>query len=302
VHIPDGFLATPVWATLDVAAAPAVLYAARRAQRGFEESQIPLLGVLGAFVFAAQMINFPVGPGTSGHLVGGALLAFTLGPAAATVVMTAILAIQALVFQDGGILALGANIANMALAGVLAGYLPYALWSSTRWRKWSIFAGGTLSVLVSAMLALSELLASGVRIGGTALGIALLLFASSAILEGGITLAVVQALERIQPRTIQAPLACRSAAVRLLALASIVLASVGFLVVSAAPDGIERLGQQSGIATQVRTLMHTPLANYQAAFLTSDSLGKAAAGLAGAALIYGACLLLGRAAARNRSL
>ena len=86
-----------------------------------------MLGVMGAFVFAAQMINFPVGVGTSGHLLGGALLAQTLGPSAAAVTMTAILAIQALVFQDGGVLALGANVFNMALVGVLAGYLPYRL-------------------------------------------------------------------------------------------------------------------------------------------------------------------------------
>src|SRR5260370_14618784 len=83
MHIPDGFLSTPVWAALNVAAAPAAGYVARRAQREFEEKKVPLLGVMGAFVFAAQMINFPVGPGASGHLVGAALLAYTLGPAAA---------------------------------------------------------------------------------------------------------------------------------------------------------------------------------------------------------------------------
>src|SRR3989454_11632567 len=121
MHIPDGFLSAPVWATLDLAAIPAVGYLARRAQRGLGQTRVPLLGVMGAFVFAAQMINFPVGMGTTGHLVGGALLAFTLGPAAAAVVMSAILAIQALVFQDGGILALGSNIVNMAIVGVLAG-------------------------------------------------------------------------------------------------------------------------------------------------------------------------------------
>ena len=75
VHIPDGFLSTPVWAALDAAAAPAVSYVVRVAQRGFDDAKVPLLGVMGAFVFAAQMINFPVGIGTSGHLVGGALLA-----------------------------------------------------------------------------------------------------------------------------------------------------------------------------------------------------------------------------------
>ena len=99
-----------------------------------EDARIPLLGVMGAFVFAAQMINFPVGIGTTGHLVGAALLACTLGPASATVVMSAIIAIQALVFQDGGILALGANLFNMAVMGVLAGYLPYRLWGGGRLR------------------------------------------------------------------------------------------------------------------------------------------------------------------------
>src|SRR5262245_32010560 len=87
VHIPDGFLARQVWATLDVSAAAGVGLVVRRAQRNFDEARIPLLGVMGAFVFAAQMINFPVAVGTTSHLVGGALLAFTLGPASASVVM-----------------------------------------------------------------------------------------------------------------------------------------------------------------------------------------------------------------------
>jgi len=158
VHVPDGFLATQVWATLDLAAATSVGLVVRRAQRSFDEARIPLLGVMGAFVFAAQMINFPVAAGTTSHLVGGALLAFTLGPAAACVVMTAILAIQALIFQDGGVLALGANVVNMALLGVLAGYLPFYLWGNGRRRRFAIFLGGMLSVLVSALAALSELL------------------------------------------------------------------------------------------------------------------------------------------------
>ena len=113
---------------------------ARRAQRGFDESEVPLLGVMGAFVFAAQMINFPVGIGTTGHLVGGALLAFTLGPAAASVVMTAIMAIQALVFQDGGILATRRQHDQHGGAGVLAGYLALSLWGGGAGRKASRFS------------------------------------------------------------------------------------------------------------------------------------------------------------------
>src|SRR5579883_3232227 len=149
MHIPDGFLSPAVWATLDVLSVPAAGWMAHRAQSDTEDRRIPLMGVMGAFVFAAQMINFPIPLGTSGHLVGGALLAIVLGPAAASVVMTSILAVQALVFQDGGILSLGANIFNMAIAGVLAGYLPYRLLARAH-RSSAIFLAGALSVLASA--------------------------------------------------------------------------------------------------------------------------------------------------------
>jgi len=299
VHIPDGFLSTPVWATLDVTAAPLVGYLARRAQRGFDEAKVPLLGVMGAFVFAAQMINFPVGIGTSGHLVGAALLAYTLGPASAAIVMSAILATQALVFQDGGILALGANVLNMAVMGVAAGYLPFYLGAAGRWRRLSIFAGGALSVLVSALLALSELLISGVRMPASVLGVSLALFAVSAVIEGAITLAVVRALEHIRPGFVGNP--TRSSwGPCAIGLAAVLLAAVGVLFASTAPDGIQNLAIQTGTAARARVLLSTPFAGYQAAFFESAWLRKGAAGLAGLVLVAGACLLIGRAA-RNRS-
>src|SRR5882724_8732645 len=138
MHIPDNFLSTPVWATVDAVAIPAVAIVSRQAHRSTDSNRLPLLGVMGAFVFAAQMINFPVGLGTSGHLVGGTLLGCTLGVAPAALVTTAIIAIQAFVFQDGGVLALGANVFNMAIAGVLAGYLPMQLWGASKWRKHAI--------------------------------------------------------------------------------------------------------------------------------------------------------------------
>src|SRR5712691_12814958 len=202
MHIPDGFLSPGVWATLDAASVPAVAWMARRAQRDTEDRRIPLMGVMGAFVFAAQMINFPVGLGTSGHIVGGALLSIVLGPAAAVVVMTAILAVQAFVFQDGGIVVLGANIFNMALAGVLAGYLPYRMWG-TRWRNAAIFTSGVLSVMVSACLALTQLLISGVRMPQQLLGASLGLFLVSSLIEGGITVAAVRAIERLHPSAVR---------------------------------------------------------------------------------------------------
>jgi cobalt/nickel transport system permease protein len=283
VHIPDGFLSTPVWTALDGAALPAVALVVRRAQRTFEDGRIPLLGVMGAFVFAAQMINFPVVGGTSSHLVGGALLAFTLGPAAASVVMAAILAIQALVFQDGGVLALGANVMNMAIAGVLAGYLPFSLCGGGRWRRFAIFAGGALSVLVSALLALAELRISRVPMPAAALGLSVAVFLVSALLEGAITLAVIQALEKIQPNFVRRPAGARSFALGSVSVAAVLLAMVGVVFASTDPDGIERL-------THYEVAVQTPW------------LTKAAAGLGGLVLIYMACLAIGRLVARRRSI
>ncbi len=300
MHIPDGFLATPVWATLDVTAAPVVGYLARRAQRGIEQSKVPLLGVMGAFVFAAQMINFPVGPGTSGHLVGAALLAYTLGPAAAGVVLTAILAVQALVFQDGGILALGANVMNMAVAGMLAGYLPYALWGAGRWRRQAIFLGGFLSLMTSAVLALSELLLSGVAMPAAVLRISVGLFAVSALLEGAITLAIMQALETINPDFVRKPRPDGGRALGWIGGAAILLVVAGVAIASAYPDGIQSLADATGIASQAKALMRAPLADYQMGALHSVWLRKAGAGLAGLGLIYGACMLCGKLLARQR--
>lgn len=301
VHIPDGFLSPPVWATLDVVSAGGVAIVARRAQRE-AANQIPLLGVMGAFVFAAQMINFPVGLGTSGHLVGGALLAIVLGPSAAAVVMTAILCVQAFVFQDGGIVVLGANVFNMALAGVAAGYLPYRMWPApgrgARWRTASIFAAGALSVLVSATLALSELLISGVMMPQRMLAISMGLFAVSAILEGVITVAAIGAIERLQP--VRAPAGAASRLVGTLGVAAVLIAVFGILLASAAPDGIEHLAAQLGLS-HAAAWAHAPLAGYDAGVPGSPWLRRAAAGLTGMLVIYVVSLAAGRLLSRQRA-
>lgn len=280
MHIPDGFLSMPVWGTMDAVALPTVAYLARRAQREFDHHRIPLMGVMGAFIFAAQMINFPVGNGTSGHLVGGALLAFTLGPAAAVIVMTAILITQALVFQDGGILALGANVFNMAIAGVLVGYLPYAL---LRGRKIGIFLGGMFSLLTSAGLALAELIRSGVPLPRAVLGVSIGLFAISAIIEGAITVAVVEALERIQPGFLRRPQGLRGRGRWALGATAVAFAGAGVFVASTQPDGIQRLTMSHSVATSLTTI-----------WLTS-ALARWAAGLIVLALVYLVCARVGRA-------
>jgi cobalt/nickel transport system permease protein len=300
MHIPDGFLSPPVWATLDVLSVPAVAWMARRAQNDTEEGKIPLMGVMGAFVFAAQMINFPIPLGTSGHLVGGALLTVVLGPAPASIVLTAILAVQALVFQDGGVMALGANAINMAFVGVLAAYLPYRLWG-TYWRSAAIFTSGLLSVLVSACLALSELAFSGVPMPHRVLWLSLGLFAVSGVLEGAITLAAVRVIERLNPRWVRTPARAGSRTVGAVALAAVLLASFGILAGSAAPEVIEKLAAGFGFTAHVPAWVHAPLADYEWKGFEWAWLRRASAALTGLALIYGACAIGGRLLARQRS-
>jgi cobalt/nickel transport system permease protein len=298
MHIPDGFLSTPVWAAMNAAAVPSVGFAVRKAQATMEENRVPLLGVMGAFVFAAQMINFPVGVGTSGHLVGGALLAVTLGPAAAVVVMTAILAVQALIFQDGGLLALGANVFNMAVAGVMAGYLPYQAWGGTRP---AIFLGGVLSVLVAAALTVGELLASGVPMPGAVLGLSAGLLVVSALIEGGITLVVFQAIQSMNPAWVRTPGADNRRVILALGAAAAAIAVAGVMVASSLPDGLESLAEKAGFAGRGKVLMETPLGDYEARFIEGAWPRKAAAGIAGLAVIFGVCLTAQRWLARRRS-
>jgi cobalt/nickel transport system permease protein len=301
MHIPDGFLAAPVWLSLDAAGLPLVGYLARRAQREADEAKVPLLGVMGAFVFAAQMINFPVGVGTSGHLLGAALLAVTLGPAAAGVVMAAILAIQALIFQDGGVLALGANVVNMAVAGVAAGYLPYRLWGGGGFRRAAIFLGGFLSVLVGAVLAIAELLLSGVTIPRAVLWVSLGLFGVTGLLEGAITVAVVQGLEALGIRLARPATPALRRGLAAVALAAVLLAAVGVLFASTHPDGLEKLARTIGLEARARTLYATPLADYSLRWLGSSWVAQATAGLLGLALIWGLAVAVGRLVARRRS-
>jgi cobalt/nickel transport system permease protein len=125
LHAPDGFLSVPIALVMWALTAGVLAIAVRRTNQTVDDRAIPLMGVMAAFIFAAQMFNFQVVGGTSGHLLGGVLGAVLLGPWAATLVMAAVVAVQALVFQDGGLLALGANIFNMGIVGTLGGYFVY---------------------------------------------------------------------------------------------------------------------------------------------------------------------------------
>lgn len=201
MHIPDGFLDTKTWVALGVVSATAVGWAVRRAREGLEERDIPLMGVTAAFIFAAQMINFPIAGGTSGHFFGGVLAAILLGPARGLLVMTTILIVQALVFQDGGLLALGANVFNMGLLGAVGGYYLYHLFGRLirGHRIAPAFLAGWASVVLAAVACALELAISGTVPLLVALPAMAGFHALIGIGEGLITAAALSLIAQVRP-------------------------------------------------------------------------------------------------------
>ncbi len=156
MHIPDGFLDTKTWVVTWGISGATVGYAIKKMEKEIDEKKIPLMGVTASFIFAAQMLNFPVMGGTSGHFVGGVLAAILLGPWAGLLVMTTVLVVQCLIFQDGGLTALGANIFNMGIIGSFLGYYIYK-WLSTVMSKKAgeLFVPAFLASWIATVLAAS---------------------------------------------------------------------------------------------------------------------------------------------------
>lgn len=201
MHIPDGFLDLKTWGGLAAVSAGTVGWAIARTNKTLGEKQVPVLGVSAAFIFAAQMLNFPVAGGTSGHFLGGALAAILLGPASGILVMTTVLLIQCLVFQDGGLTALGANIFNMGVLAVLTGWGVYALFAGKRnlISRVGAFLAGLVSVVIAASACAIELAFSGT----VPLRVALPAMAGVHVLigigEGLITVAALELIFRVRP-------------------------------------------------------------------------------------------------------
>lgn len=195
MHIPDGFISAPVATAGIVVAAGFVAYAVKATSKKMGEKQIPLMGVLAAFIFAAQMLNFPIAGGTSGHLIGAALAAILLGPWAGILIMTCVLAVQCLVFQDGGLFALGVNIFNMGIVASFVGYYVYrgsALFGGQKRR--TLIGGGLAawsSVVIASIACAFELAISGTVPLGVALPAMAGVHAFIGIGEGMITAAVL---------------------------------------------------------------------------------------------------------------
>jgi cobalt/nickel transport system permease protein len=204
MHIPDGFLSTPVAVAGYVVTAIFIALAVRIVSRRMSEKAVPLMGVLAAFIFAAQMINFPVAGGTSGHLLGGTLVAILLGPWAAVFAMASVISVQCLVFQDGGLGALGANIFNMGIFTAFVGYGIYATVlkvfpGKPNARLVGAFAGAWISVMLAATVTSFELAISDTSPLDVALPAMLGVHALIGIGEGLITVAAVAFVQSSRP-------------------------------------------------------------------------------------------------------
>jgi cobalt/nickel transport system permease protein len=205
LHVPDGFLNGPVLGVTWLISIALIAIALNRVQAEYQDRAVPLMGVCAAFIFAAQMINFPIPGGTSGHLLGGTLAGALLGPWAGSLVMAVVFIVQGVVFQDGGITAMGANIFNMGLIGTFGGYYILRMVRNAIGRdKLSGMVAGTavaawLSVVIAATFCAFQLAISGIVSLNVALGAMVGWHILIGIGEALITVATVTFVWRTRP-------------------------------------------------------------------------------------------------------
>jgi cobalt/nickel transport system permease protein len=294
MHIPDGFLSPPVAIATGIASAAVIAVALNRTRESLGLRQAPIMGLTTAFVFAAQMINFPVAGGTSGHLLGGALASVVLGsPWAATLAMSTVFIIQSVLFADGGITALGANIFNMGLVGIWVGWwllqpLQRLLGGSRNRLPLAAGMAAGLSVVAAAICVAIELAISGT----VALNIALPAMVGVHILigigEGLITGGVLTYLVKVRPDLL--PGEQPQLQKWLVPVIGVLLISgVLSLFASSWPDGLEAVAEKYGFKEKESVVIEnrSPLADYSVKGLEEQPIGTSIAGLLGSAVSFG---------------
>lgn len=271
MHMANELLSMPVAVSTLALAGAGLGYVCRKIKRAVPTERWAVMGVMGAFVFAAQMINIqlPFMPGTSGHMIGAVLLAVLLGPHAAALVMSSVVIIQCLIFQDGGVLALGCNLINMALAPSYLGYGIYCLFTrdtaSHRRHNLAIMAATLVTVEVGAVLIPIQAQLSGVLAVPfsvfllTMLGVHVLI----GIMEGLLTVAVLQYLQQLRPDLSTRPLPGRvrvskKAALGALAVLALLAATVFSLFASDLPDGLEWSYAHRPDQPEFKPMVHEP--------------------------------------------
>lgn len=293
MHIPDGFISVPVAAVTGVISVTAVGIALGRSQVAFGNRRAPILGLTTAFIFAAQMINFPVAGGTSGHLLGGTLAAIVLGsPWAATLAMSTVFLIQAILFADGGITALGANIFNMGLVGIWVGWWLYQplqrlLGGSRKHLPLAAGIAAAISVVAASIACALELAISGtipLNIGLPAMvGVHILIGIGEGLITGG----VLSYLVKVRPDLL--PGEQPQLQKWLIPVVSIFLiAGVLSLFASTWPDGLDSVAEKYGFKDKEAKVFQipTPLADYKVKGLDNEKLGTSIAGLVGAGIAF----------------
>ncbi len=310
MHIPDGFLDARTALTGAAVAAGGVSVALVGLRRTLPSNRVPLVGLAAAFVFAAQMLNFPVAAGTSGHLVGGVLAAVLLGPGAAVAAMTAVVVLQCLMFADGGVTALGANLFNMALVAPIVGYAAY--------RALRRLAGGGMraTIFASAFAAWASTVVAAIACAGqlalagtVAWRAALPAMAGVHMLiglgEAAITAMVVAAVARARPELlseVHAPYR-RPRTGLFVAQGLVVALGLALFVAPFAsgwPDGLERVALQLGFEHRAGAPVPAPLADYGFAGITSPA-ATAVAGAVGTLAAFALAALLALLLAPRRA-
>jgi len=295
MHIPDGFLSPPVAVATGIASAAAIALALNKSRENFGLRQAPIMGLTTAFVFAAQMINFPVAGGTSGHLLGGTLASAVLGnPWAATLAMSTVFIIQSVLFADGGITALGANIFNMGLVGIWVGWwllqpLQRLLGGSRNRLPLAAGIAAALSVVAASICCTIALAISGT----VALNLALPAMVGVHILigigEGLITGSVLTYLVKVRPDLLpgeQPQLQKWVAPV----VGVLLISGVLSLFASSWPDGLDSVAEKYGFKDKEAAVIEnpTPLADYSVKGLEEQPIATSIAGLLGSAACFGA--------------
>jgi cobalt/nickel transport system permease protein len=303
LHIPDGFLSVPVAILAWMITAGFVVAALRVTGRDLSERQVPLMGVLAAFIFAGQAFNFPVAGGTSGHMLGGALAAILMGPWPALLIMTAVIALQGLLFQDGGLLAMGANIFVMGIVTVWAGYFTYKI--LVRFNRFmAAFLAGWVSVELAAILTAFLLALSGTSALGIVLPAMAGVHALIGIGEGLITVAALAIVRAALPGYFDQQIEDSRVEGKTLVAGGVVLALiVGTLAVffaSGNPDGLERVAEDVGFLKVAQEPLYNLLPDYIVPGIPSDTVAGVLAIVVGTLLLFAVGYGIARTLRRRR--
>ncbi|MBM3181295.1 MAG: cobalamin biosynthesis protein CbiM [Chloroflexi bacterium] len=298
LHIPDGFLSIMVSIICWVITIITLGIAISKTNKALGEKQVPLMGVMAAFIFAAQMINFPVAGGTSGHLLGGALAAIVLGPWAGMLVMTAVVAVQGLLFQDGGLLVMGANILNMGLVTAAIGYGLYRS-AAGRSKVVKLSVAGVaawLSVMAGALFTALQLWLSGTSQLGIVIPAMLGIHALIGLGEAFITVAALSFILQVRPDLLgEGSESAKGGRGWILAGGLIALAVVLISpLASGDPDGLERVAINMGFIDAGLDASYQVIPDYTLPFLGETALSTIVAGVIGIFVVGAVVVLIGR--------